>query len=187
MSTSAQTADPRARSGRPKLRLINPRSPLTTITMPEIIQKMTFSRRALFMPLNLAICARVACDAGWDVEIIDENITDGLHVARADVDAVGIGAMTTQARRAYEIGDAYLALKVPVILGGIHPSALPQEALAHATVVCKGDAEATLPYALKDIGDATVFRDGQGRHHPQRLKWTAKPKTKQKLFDQWGP
>ncbi len=151
MISSTQIADGRARAGRPKLRLINPRSPLTTITMPEIIQKMTFSRRALFMPLNLAICARLAGDAGWDVEIVDENLTDGLHAARADVDAVGIGAMTTQARRAYEIGDAYLALNVPVILGGIHPSALPQEALAHATVVCKGDAEATLPHALNDL------------------------------------
>jgi radical SAM superfamily enzyme YgiQ (UPF0313 family) len=151
MTSSAQLADGRLRTGKPKLRLINPRSPLTTITMPEIIQKMTFSRRALFMPLNLAICARLASDAGWDVEIVDENLTDGLHAARADVDAVGVGAMTTQARRAYEIGDAYLALDVPVILGGIHPSALPQEALAHATVVCKGDAEATLPYALNDL------------------------------------
>ncbi|MGC9454977.1 MAG: hypothetical protein ACP5HU_08930 [Phycisphaerae bacterium] len=40
---------------RRKLRLINPRSPLSTITTPEIIRKMTFSRRGLFMPLNLAI------------------------------------------------------------------------------------------------------------------------------------
>ena len=135
---------------RRRLRLINPHSPLSTITMPEIIQKMTFSRRGLFMPLNLAICAAVVPD-GWDVEIVDENVTDALHVAAGDVDAVGIGAMTTQARRAYEIADAYRALGVPVVLGGIHPSALPEEGLAHATVVCRGDAEATLPRALRDI------------------------------------
>jgi radical SAM superfamily enzyme YgiQ (UPF0313 family) len=42
-------------------------------------------------------------------------------------------------------------LGVPVILGGIHPSALPQEALRHATIVCKGDAESTLPHALTDL------------------------------------
>ena len=57
------------------LRLINPRSPLSTITMPEIIRKMTFSRRAIFMPLNLAICAAVVPE-GWDAEIIDENVLD---------------------------------------------------------------------------------------------------------------
>ena len=119
--------------------------------MPEIIRKMTFSRRALFMPLNLAICAAVVPD-GWDAEIIDENITDEVHRPSADgIDAVGIGAMTTQIQRAYELADAYRALGVPVILGGIHASALPDEATAHATIVCKGDAEGTLPRAMRDL------------------------------------
>jgi len=119
--------------------------------MPEIIRKMTFSRRALFMPLNLAICAAVVPN-GWDAEIIDENVTGQPHRPSAEgVSAVGIGAMTTQARRAYELADAYRALGVPVILGGIHPSALPQEALRHGTIVCRGDAESTLPRALLDL------------------------------------
>ena len=136
---------------RRKLRLINPHSALSTITMPEIIRKMTFSRRGLFMPLNLAICAAVVPE-NWDVEIVDENTTDAPHTPDADgIDAVGIGAMTTQAHRAYELGDAYRALGVEVILGGIHPSALPEEALEHATIVCKGDAEGTLPRALSDL------------------------------------
>jgi radical SAM superfamily enzyme YgiQ (UPF0313 family) len=148
------------------LRLINPTSPLSTITMPEIIRHMTFSRRALFMPLNLAICAAVVPD-GWDVEIIDENVLDAAHVPRAGgVDAVGIGAMTPQARRAYELADGYRALGVPVILGGIHPSALPDEAARHADVVCKGDAEGTLPHALRDLaaGEAKAVYDW--RDHP---------------------
>jgi len=119
--------------------------------MPEIIRKMTFSRRGLFMPLNLAICAAVVPE-GWDVEIIDENVTDTPHQPSADgIDAVGIGAMTPQARRAYELADGYRALAVKVILGGIHPSAMPEEALAHADIVCKGDAEGTLPHALEDL------------------------------------
>jgi len=119
--------------------------------MPEIIRRMTFSRRALFAPLNLTICAAVVPD-GWDVEIIDENVTDVPHVPSSDgIDAVGIGAMTTQARRAYELADGYLALNVPVILGGIHPSVAPDEAIEHATIVCRGDAEGTLPRALRDL------------------------------------
>ncbi len=152
---------------RRKLRLINPRSALSTITMPEIIRKMTFSRRALFMPLNLAICAAVVPE-GWDVEIVDENVLGAPVAASADVDAVGVGAMTTQARRAYEIADEYRRLGVPVILGGIHPSAMPEEALAHATIVCRGDAEATLPRALRDLA--------AGR--PRRIyDWSEQPDT----------
>ncbi|HUS46733.1 MAG TPA: radical SAM protein [Phycisphaerae bacterium] len=151
-------SESQAGTGRRKLRLINPRSPLSTITMPQIIRHMTFSRRGLFMPLNLAICAAVVPD-GWDVEIIDENVTDGPHVPEATgIDAVGIGAMTTQATRAYALADAYRALGVPVILGGIHPSALPDEALQHGTIVCRGDAECTLPRALRDLDAAR----GQG-------------------------
>lgn len=103
------------------------------------------------MPLNLAICAAVV-PSGWDVEIIDENLSDSPHRAdAAGVDAVGIGAMTTQARRGYSIADEYRHLGVPVIMGGIHPSAIPEEALEHATIVCRGDAEGTLPRALNDL------------------------------------
>jgi radical SAM superfamily enzyme YgiQ (UPF0313 family) len=141
---------PAGRSGRRKLRLINPRSAFSTITLPEIIRKMTFSRRALFMPLNLAICAAVA-PSDWEVEIIDENVTGSPHLAGAGPDAVGIGAMTPQARRGYQIADDYRRLGIPVILGGIHASALPEEALQHADIVCRGDAEATLPRALGDL------------------------------------
>jgi radical SAM superfamily enzyme YgiQ (UPF0313 family) len=156
---------------RRKLRLINPRSPLTTITMPEIIRKMTFSRRALFMPLNLAICAAVVPE-GWDVEIVDENLLPpggtGHRASGEGIDAVGIGAMTTQARRAYELADAYRGLGVPVILGGIHPSVLPQEALRHATIVCKGDAECTLPFALADLAAGAARRLYDWTEHPDR-------------------
>ena len=134
--------------------------------MPEIIRKMTFSRRGLFMPLNLAICAAVV-PPGWDVEIVDENITDELHRPAADdIDAVGIGAMTTQASRAYAIADGYRALGVPVILGGIHPSTMPEEALNHATIVCKGDAEGTLPYALADLAAGKAKRVYDWAEHP---------------------
>ena len=134
--------------------------------MPRIIQKMTFSRKALFMPLNLAICAAVVPD-GWDVEIIDENVTDLPHVASGNgIDAVGIGAMTTQAKRAYELADAYRALGVSVILGGIHPSALPDEAIQHATIVCKGDAEGTLPRALADLSAGKPGRIYDWRDDP---------------------
>ncbi len=163
---------------RRKLRLINPHSPLSTITMPEIIRKMTFSRRALFMPLNLAICAAVVPD-GWDVEIVDENVTDQMHRPAADgVDAVGIGAMTTQAGRAYELADGYRRLGVPVILGGIHPSALPDEALQHANIVCKGDAEGTLPRALNDLAAAMSPEDGrpgEDAPHKRVYDWRKEP------------
>ena len=73
----------------PRLRLINPNSPLTTITLPDVIGKMTLGRRALFMPVNLAICAAVAPEE-WQVEIVDECVQESNHVPRADVEVVGL-------------------------------------------------------------------------------------------------
>lgn len=134
---------------RRKIRLINPNSPLSNITMPEIIRKMTFTRRALFAPTGLSICAAVMPKA-WDVELVDECALEQPHRARADVDVVAISAMTTQAPRAYEIADEYRRLGVTVVMGGIHPSALPGEALEHCDAVCQGDAESTLPHLIAD-------------------------------------
>ena len=138
---------------RPKVRFINPNSPLSNITMPDVIQRMTFTRKAIFAPTGLLICAAVT-PPQWDVELVDECTLDQPHRGRADVDLVAISAMTTQARRAYQMADEYRALGVAVVLGGIHPSALPEEALAHCDAVCRGDAESTWPHLLADWEDA---------------------------------
>jgi len=45
-----------------------------------------------------------------------------------DVDLVGITVMTQLARRAYKIADTYRKHGVKVVMGGIHPSAVPEEA-----------------------------------------------------------
>lgn len=134
---------------RRRIRFINPNAALTNITIPALIRRMTFSRKAIFAPTGLTICAQVM-PRHWDVEVVDECTLESPHVPRADVDIVGITAMTTQANRAYEIADAYRRLGVTVVLGGIHPSAMPEDALKHCDSVCKGDAESTLPYLIED-------------------------------------
>ncbi len=56
-------------------------------------------------------------------------------------DLVGITVTVDTAYRAYDIADAYRQLGIPVILGGIHASACPDEAEQHADSVCIGEAE----------------------------------------------
>lgn len=126
---------------------------------------MTFSRKALFMPLNLAICAALV-PRDWQVEVIDECGQENPHQPKADCDLVGIGMMTTQAPRAYELADAYRKLGVKVILGGIHPSALPEEAGLHADVVAIGEAEATLPHILADFETGLLKLQYNWRDYP---------------------
>ena len=45
------------------------------------------------------------------------------------VDLVGISVDSKTARRAYEIARAYRARGVPVVLGGMHATAVPEEAM----------------------------------------------------------
>jgi radical SAM superfamily enzyme YgiQ (UPF0313 family) len=149
---------------RRRIRLVNPNCALSTITMPELIRHMTFTRKAIFAPVGLAVCA-AAVPEHWDVEIVDECTRGRPHLPAADVDIVGLTAMTTQANRAYELADAYRKLGVTVFLGGIHPSALPEDALPHADAVCRGDGETCLPHMIADWEAVRAKRPGAASKH----------------------
>jgi radical SAM superfamily enzyme YgiQ (UPF0313 family) len=56
-------------------------------------------------------------------------------------DVVGITAMTATAPRAYELASLFKRNGVRVILGGIHPSVLPDEAALFGDAVVVGEAE----------------------------------------------
>lgn len=67
-----------------------------------------------------------------------------------DVDLVGISVDSKTARRSYDIADAYRRRGVAVVLGGIHPTACPDEATAHADAVVVGEAEDLWPQVVED-------------------------------------
>jgi len=85
----------------------------------------------------------------WEVVLADEVHEDIPFDERFDL--VGITAMTHQAKRAYEIADRFRAIGVPVVLGGIHPSVLPEEAAEHADAVVVGEGEPVWPGVLSDL------------------------------------
>jgi radical SAM superfamily enzyme YgiQ (UPF0313 family) len=68
-----------------------------------------------------------------------------------EVDLVGMTVLTKTAMRAYQIADAYRKKGVPVVLGGIHPSALPDEAKEHADSVVIGEAEKIWGPLVEDV------------------------------------
>jgi len=68
-------------------------------------------------------------------------------------DVVGISCCTPTAPRAYDIADEYRRRGSTVILGGYHPSALPNEAKHHADSVVIGEAENVWLSVLRDIED----------------------------------
>jgi radical SAM superfamily enzyme YgiQ (UPF0313 family) len=65
-------------------------------------------------------------------------------------DLVGITTMTATAPRAYDIADMFRSKGARVVLGGIHASMLPEEALEHADSVVAGEAEEIWPRVVAD-------------------------------------
>jgi radical SAM superfamily enzyme YgiQ (UPF0313 family) len=66
-------------------------------------------------------------------------------------DLVAISTYSAQVDEAYELADRYRARDIPVVMGGLHVGAVPDEALQHATTVVVGEGEALWPEVLSDF------------------------------------
>jgi radical SAM superfamily enzyme YgiQ (UPF0313 family) len=114
-------------------------------------------KRLMSPSLSLLILASLTPEEHI-VSIEDEN-AHRLNLSDRP-DLVGITVNVDTSRRAYEIADHYKGRGVPVVLGGIHPSSCPEEALEHATSVCIGEAEGV----WRQILDDTRSRKLQARY-----------------------
>lgn len=130
------------------IHLINPKTDSLT-TRP------LYFNRALYSPLAglLAVAAAIPRDR-YEIVLTDENIEEIDFDLKCDL--VGISAMTAYVNRGYEIADAFRNRSVPVVMGGVHPSFMPQEALQHADAVVIGEAELVLPKLLDDLEDGSM-------------------------------
>ena len=70
----------------------------------------------------------------YEVKIINEAIEEVDFYS--EVDLVGITGLTCVIQRAYAVADRFRERGVKVILGGVHPSLLPEEAKEHEDGVC---------------------------------------------------
>jgi len=129
-------------SRRPRLLLVYPST-----------HRLGWVKRFQLPSLSLKLVA--ACTPPeWEIvladEIHEEIPFDG------DFDAVGITAMTHQAVRAYQVAERFRARGIPVILGGMHATVLPDEALLHADAVVIGEAEPVWAGLLGDLLAGTL-------------------------------
>jgi radical SAM superfamily enzyme YgiQ (UPF0313 family) len=103
---------------------------------------------SLFPPLGLATLAAYL-DPGDEVRIQDEHVQE--IDTGGEPDLVGIEVYITSARRAYALADLHRARGSRVVLGGLHVTALPDEALRHADAIVVGPAEEAWPRLLTDL------------------------------------
>ena len=104
-----------------------------------------------YAPLTLTTLASlVPAEIPADVRIIDEGV-DEIEPDAIEADLVGITAITGTAPRAYEISAQFRARSIPVVLGGVHPTLVPEEAIHHADAIVVGYAEESWPQLLRDF------------------------------------
>ena len=106
------------------------------------------SGKAGFVRLNLPTIAALT-PKDWDVEILDARVKPVDYDAR--VDLVGITGFTAEMPSAYSIADNFRKKSVKVVMGGVHVSAVPDEALKHADAVVIGEAELVWEKLLADF------------------------------------
>jgi radical SAM superfamily enzyme YgiQ (UPF0313 family) len=118
------------------------------LVVPATKENIQHRKKAIFPPLGMATIAAIT-PSDIDVMLTDENVSPIDFNKKADL--VGITALTYTAPRAYEIANAFRVRGIKVVMGGIHPSVLPQEALQHADAVVIGEAEKIWSNVIKDF------------------------------------
>ncbi len=135
---------------RPKLLLLDPypRNNPYRMTASE--------RRSIWFPkLSLPVIAAYTPPT-WDIELVDEAVADINFDTPCDL--VGLSIMTCYAPRAYEIADEFRRRGKKVVLGGVHPTYCPDEALRHCDAIVCGEAEDLWPQVVADVEAGTLKR-----------------------------
>jgi radical SAM superfamily enzyme YgiQ (UPF0313 family) len=75
---------------------------------------------------------------------------------------VGISCATSNSQEAYKIADRFREAGSTVVMGGIHASYFPEEALAHADSVVVGEAESVWPGVIRDYESGSLKKIYRG-------------------------
>jgi radical SAM superfamily enzyme YgiQ (UPF0313 family) len=139
-----------------KIKLICP-------TSYDLNNKLIKVNKATLPPLSILYIAGLT-PKEHDVTIVDECV----QTIDFDepVDLVGITSMTFTAKRAYQIAGEFRKRNVKVIMGGIHASAVLEEALVHADTVVIGEADDLWETVLKDAQNGELKSTYRTDHRP---------------------
>jgi radical SAM superfamily enzyme YgiQ (UPF0313 family) len=123
----------------------------------------TASEDSAYLP-RLGLGTLAALTPASDEVIYTDDLVKPFDVERdvKDVDLVGISVDSKTASRSYAIADAYRRRGVKVVLGGIHPTALPDEALRFADSVVVSEAEDLWPRVVEDARNRRLQRIYRG-------------------------
>lgn len=115
-----------------------------------------FTNRGILIPQLALFILQGLTPKRHEVKIVEEEYMQ-LDM-NEECDVVGISCMTSNAYRGYRIADEFREKGKIVVMGGVHPTILPDEALAHANAVVIGEAEGVWEKILEDIENNKLKR-----------------------------
>lgn len=104
-------------------------------------------------------------DPSIEIELISASATPDVFDT-LECDLAAISLLTPTAVPGYRIADGLRARGIKVVVGGIHASAMPEEAKVHADAVAIGEAESIWPQILKDFGAGSLQPFYRGEQIP---------------------
>lgn len=108
-----------------------------------------FHKNLHYAPITLALLASlVPSELAADLKIYDETAEP--IPLDLDADIIAMTCITGTAVRCYKFADYFRSRGICVILGGVHPTLMPEEAIRHADCVITGLGDDTFPEALRD-------------------------------------
>ena len=88
-------------------------------------------------------------DSDIEIQLIDGSATPDIFDS-LECDLAAISLLTATAVPGYRIAAALRSRGIKVVFGGMHASAMPEEARSHGDSVVVGEAESIWPEVLKD-------------------------------------
>ncbi|MBI5027210.1 MAG: B12-binding domain-containing radical SAM protein [Nitrospirae bacterium] len=136
-----------------------------------------FSRKP-FPRLGTILLATILRDRGYNTKVFIEDLSEPDWKTLEEADIIGISTITSTAPRAYQLAKKFSEKGIPIVLGGPHPTFLPEEGLKYADYVVRGEGEETVVELVEHLtsglslnnikGLSYKERDGQIVHNPGR-------------------
>ncbi len=137
--------------------------PNLVLIQPSYENNRLYRNARTIYPLGLAYLAAYVPDR-WQVATVDEQLREIDY--DVDADLVGISTTTLTANACYRIAARFRRRGVQVVLGGVHASMVPEEALRFCDAVCIGDGEHVIADMLADFESCGLKRRYVGPLQP---------------------
>ncbi len=136
-----------------KVKFVYPKFQRHAEAHPELLESVPCNE--YFGPPSLGIASIAAVTPPeWEIDFRDDRVEDvGLD---EPVDLVAISCFTPSARRAMALADEFRARGTQVVMGGIFPTSMPDEAGTHADAVVVGEGEPVWHDVLRDAANKSL-------------------------------